>query len=92
MAPRTLLSPFAKQSDAPAILLPASASPANVKLSYNDLGRFVDSVRQQLDEWDSKLQVGDVVSMSLINSAEFAAAFLGIGAHRSVAQSSESGR
>ncbi|KAK4056181.1 hypothetical protein OIO90_002912 [Microbotryomycetes sp. JL221] len=83
--PRTLLTPFERKSNNAAILLPQSARPGNVSLSYNELGALVDSVRTQLDSWTGNLQVGDVVSMSLINSAEFAAAFLGVGAHRCVA-------
>ncbi|KAK4049654.1 hypothetical protein OIV83_003929 [Microbotryomycetes sp. JL201] len=85
MTQRTLLAPFSQSSDAPAILLPASATPQNVTVSYDHLRQLVDGVRQQLDAWDGNLAHGDVVSLSLINNLEFAAAFLGIGAHRCVA-------
>lgn len=80
---RTLLSPFASANNtAPAILLPASvASTPNLTLSYDKLASLITSFRLQLTAQTS-LQVGDVISMSLINSTEFAAAFLGVTAHR----------
>ncbi|SCV67345.1 BQ2448_5991 [Microbotryum intermedium] len=81
---RTLLSPFARPSPSPAILLPASSHLPNTTLNYRQLADHIDSVRQQLEAWSGALQVGDVVSMSLINGPEFAVAFLGVGSHRCV--------
>lgn len=84
MAPQTLLTPFAKPSNAPALLLPASAPTPNLTLSYTQLAQLIDTLRSQLDSWDYNggLKQGDVVSMSLVNGAEFAVAFLGVTAHR----------
>ncbi|SCZ96519.1 BZ3500_MvSof-1268-A1-R1_Chr8-2g10258 [Microbotryum saponariae] len=81
----TLLTPFARPSTSPAILLPASSHLPNTTLSYRQLASHIDSLRQQLEAWSGALQVGDVVSMSLINGPEFAIAFLGVGSHRCVA-------
>lgn len=82
---KTLISPFYKPASGPAILLPASAATPNVSISHSKLAALIDDVRTSLDQWDGNgtpLQHGDVVSMSLINGVEFAAAFLGVGAHR----------
>lgn len=86
---RTLLSPLSSPSSAPALILPRSATTTttNLTLSYSQLATLVDSVRSTLDTWDGngqELNKGDVVSSSLINGIEFAASFLGIGAHRLV--------
>lgn len=86
--PRTLISPLSVKEHAqlPAIILPASSN-LNSTLSYTKLESLVNSIRDALDKWSGRsgtrpLAVGDVVSMSLVNSTEFAAAFLGITAHR----------
>ncbi|KDE06250.1 hypothetical protein MVLG_03409 [Microbotryum lychnidis-dioicae p1A1 Lamole] len=81
----TLLTPFARPSTSPAIVLPASSHLPNTTLSYRQLASHIDSLRQQLEAWSGGLKAGDVVSMSLINGPEFAIAFLGVGSHRCVA-------
>lgn len=68
-------------------MLPESSSTPGTTLSYSQLMDQIDRVRQQLDQWNGgesgkALEQGDVVSMSLVNSAEFAVSFLAVGAHR----------
>ncbi|KAL8286255.1 hypothetical protein RQP46_004743 [Phenoliferia psychrophenolica] len=83
----TLLTPFSPPAspNAPALILPASSPTPNLTLSYGQLTQLIDGVRKSLDTWDGRLNKGDVVSMSFINGVEFAACFLGVGAHRCVA-------
>lgn len=88
--PRTLISPLtvAEHGSLPAIMLPGTSPVGRVNLDYNQLHNLVNTVRHSLDTWsgykgtNKPLKQGDVVSMSLVNGTEFAAAFLGITAHR----------
>lgn len=80
----TLLTPFSPPAapNAPALVLPASSPTPNLTISYGKLAQLIGDVRKALDTWDGRLNKGDVVSMSFINGVEFAACFLGVGAHR----------
>ncbi|KAK4705152.1 oxalate---CoA ligase, partial [Phenoliferia sp. Uapishka_3] len=62
-----------------------SSPTPGLTLSYPQLAGLIHQLRHALDAWDGNLAKGDVVSMSFINSVEFAACFLGVGAHRCVA-------
>ncbi|CAO1617375.1 unnamed protein product [Parajaminaea phylloscopi] len=89
---RTLLAPFAPRRGytpaAPAIILPPSSPHAQgsntpYSVSYHHLQHLVESLQIQLASLG--LDVGQVVSSSLINGIEFAIAFLATGAQRLIA-------
>ncbi|KAM0747492.1 acetyl-CoA synthetase-like protein [Meredithblackwellia eburnea MCA 4105] len=81
----TLNSIFSQNANilsSPALVLPSSSPTPNLAISYAQLAELVTSLRQQLAPVG--LNKGDVVSMSLVNSSEFAAAFIGVANNRCI--------
>ena len=80
------LSALLHSHDAPALLLPPSATGHADRtdiISHSRLSGAIDEFRKSLAGL-GLLEAQDVVSMSLINSAEFVVAFIAAGMHRCV--------
>ena len=76
------LAALLHKSDSPAIVLPPSSTGSSIQyISFSAFSAAVDDFRVQLDNLGI-LEVQDAVSMSLINSFEFVAAFIATGLHR----------
>ena len=77
------LSALLHRSDAPALLLPPSATGSKEieTLSYSAFSSAIDDFRIELEKL-GVLDEQDAVSMSLINSPEFVVAFIAVGMHR----------